>query len=406
MPVPPHPATPAHRPRPGRTRRRVPALALVLVAQFLLAGILPAPDLKLPTPPWGRFSFKKGGTELVETAQAPAGPGGMCVLPSGDYVISCHPFFQPQYRVMRLDRGGQWTPFPNEAMNTPGSGDPNLLDSVIGIACDPRGIVWILDNGWRSGSDSKLIAWDTKRNEHHKTLIIGSGALAPNSFLTNLVLDPTGPHIYITDPSDGITSALIVVNTETGLTRRVLQGDRSVQKDPDLDLIVGGQVVTVRRPDGAIATPSSGVSPIAIDRKGEWLYYGPRNGTSLYKIKTELLARSDIAPHVLSTQVVGVAPKPICDSMVIDGAGRIYYGDIGNGLIDYVSPDDNYLNLFQSVTDGRITWPGGLVIGPDGQLHFFCSQLHRTPFFNSGKDVTAPPFSIFKTRLAPGRFRL
>ncbi len=59
-------------------------------------------------------------------------------------------------------------PFPNEAMNTPGSGDPLLLDSVVGVACDSRGIVWMLDNGRRSGSAAKLVAWD-KRNEHLKS---------------------------------------------------------------------------------------------------------------------------------------------------------------------------------------------------------------------------------------------
>jgi len=76
-------------------------------------------------------------------------------------------------------------------------------------------------------------------------------------------------------------------------------------------------------------------------------------------------------------------------------------GDEYGGSIDYVAPEDNFLNLRLLLEDPRIMWPGGLVIGPDGLLHFFASQLHRTPFFNSGKDVTAPPFSIFKIRPLP-----
>ncbi len=377
---------------------------LVLVLVALWAGPLPAPDLKLlPFPP--KNFFKKGGEELLETGRAPAGPAGLCVLPGGEYVVACHPFFQSQHRVVMLDKDKQWVPFPNEEMNTPGSGTPLFLDSVVALACDSRGIVWMLDNGRRSGGGATLVAWDTKRNQHHKVVVIDSLALVPNSFLSNLVLDPSGPHIYLADPADGLSSALILVNTETGLSRRVLQGDRSVQKDPEVDLIVGGEVVTVRRPDGTLASPLTGVSPLAIDRRGEWLYYGPRNGTSLYRIRTELLLRTDITPQVLASQVTGVSPKPICDSMAIDSRGQIYFGDIGNGLIDYVSPEDNYLKLRRLVQDPRIAWPGGLTIGSDGQLHFFSSQLHRSPFFNGGKDVAAPPFSIFKTRLpTTGRF--
>lgn len=358
------------------------------------------PSLKF-LKPLPRNPFQKSHDELLETAQAPAGPGGMCMLPAGDYIIACHPFFMPQQRVMRLGKDGQWLPFPNEAMNTPGSGDPLLLDSVLGIACDSRGVVWMLDNGRRSGTAAKLVAWDTKRDELHKVVVIDSLALNPNSFLTNLALDPVSPHVYLSDPADGVTSALIVVNTETGLARRVLQGDRSVQKDPELVLTVDGRQVEVRRPDGAVASPLTGVSPIAIDRKGEWLYYGARDGASLYKIRTEFLLRPDITPEVLATQVTGVSQKPVCDSMVIDSRGRIYFADIARGSIDYVTPEENFLNLRLLVQDPRLIWPGGLLIGPDGQLHFFSSQLHRTPFFNSGKDVTAPPFSIFKTRPLP-----
>lgn len=370
-------------------------VATVLV--FLVSGAF-GQGVKLPSLP---KIFKKPNDELLETTQAPAGPGGMCMLPSGDYVAACHPFFLPQFRVMSLGKDGQWKPFPNEAMNTPGSGDPLLLDSVLGIACDSRGIVWMLDNGRRSGSAAKLVAWDTKRGALHKVVVIDALALTQHSFLTNLALDPVGPYVYISDPADGVSSAIIVVNTESGLARRVLQGDRSVQKDPQIVLTVDGRQIEVRRPDGVVATPLTGVSPIAIDRRGEWLYYGARDGASLYKIRTQFLTDLSIAPQVLTTQITGVSQKPVCDSMTIDSRGRIYFADISRGSIDYVDPEENYLNLRLLVQDPRITWPGGLFIGPDGQLHFYSSQLHRTPFFNSGKDITAPPFPIFKTRPLP-----
>ncbi|MEX2581294.1 MAG: L-dopachrome tautomerase-related protein [Verrucomicrobiales bacterium] len=386
-------------PRPPLRSFRVCAALVTASMLFGFVSECPAPpDQWLPSLP---SFFKRNDNDLQEISQAPTGPGGMCILPSGEYIVSCHQFFLSQFRVMKLDDQGDWVPFPNEGMNTPGSGAPVELDSVLGVVCDPRGIVWMLDNGRRQDTPPKLVAWDTKRDDYHKVITINDNSLSPSSFPKNLVLDPAAPFIYISDPADGFASAIIVVDTSTGLTRRVLEGHRSVQMDPSITLELDGEPIEVHRPDGAIATPLTGVSPIAIDRKGEWLYYGPQKGSSLFKIKTELLRRNDLPANVLESQVIGVSPKPICDSMTIDSKGRIYFGDISRGSIDYVTPDEDYLNLRLLIRDPRIVWPSGLNIGPDGNLHFFGNQLHRTPFFNSGKDVSTPPFSIFETRPLP-----
>ncbi len=374
-------------------------IGLVVSSSIGSAQIKSLKDLK---PPKFDGLFKRAGNVLQETAQAPTGPGGMCILSSGEPIISCHQFFDPTVRVMKWNkRENAWEPFPNQQMNTPGSGAPVILDSVLGVASDSRGIVWMLDNGRRSDTPPKLVAWDTKKDQLHQVIVIHPQALSPRSFLKNLVLDPAGPFIYVSDPADGISSAILIVNTQTGLTRRLLEGHRSTQKEPNVALQLDGRSVLARRPDGQVATPLTGVSPIAIDRKGTWLYYGPRNGSSLFKIKTELLRDQALAPISLETQVQGVSPKPICDSIVIDSKGRIYFGDISRGSIDYVSPDDDFLNLRLLIQDPRIVWPGGLIIGPDGDIHFFSNQLHLTPFFNSGKDITAPPFSLFEAQPLP-----
>lgn len=402
---------------PSVLRQEPPRAARPRITGWLAAAVAfatglsaPAPvaaqDLKkLPSLPALPNFFKRADNDLIETAHAPVGPGDMAVLPGGEYIVSCHQFFHPQHRVLKLERGGAWVPFPNLSMNTPGSGNPAALDSVLGLAADSRGIVWMLDNGRRSDVPPKLVAWDTRRDELHRVIAIGPHALASTSFLRNLVLDPSLPYLYISDPADGAQSAIVVVNIETGLSWRVLEGHHSVQRDPGVQLELEGRPIAVRRPDGEPAHPLTGVSPIAIDRRGEWLYYGPRNGASLFRIRADLLRRQDIIASVLESQVAGVSPKPICDSMVIDARGRIYFGDISRGAIDYVSPDEDYLNLRLLVQDPRIAWPGGLLFGPDGNLHFFSSQLHRTPVLNGGKDASAPPFSIFQAKPLPvGRF--
>ena len=52
-----------------------------------------------------------------------------------------------------------------------------ILDSVLGIRCDPKGIVWMLDNGRRSDRPPKLVAWDSNRNQFHKVIELAAPAV-------------------------------------------------------------------------------------------------------------------------------------------------------------------------------------------------------------------------------------
>lgn len=384
---------------PGLKRGKwVVERSIILISLSLCLSVLqcPAPDFKVPSFP--QFFKGKGNDDLQEVGRAPTGPGGLCQLPNGDYIISCHQFFGHQYRVMRKSRDG-WAPFPNLEMNTPGSGSPIELDSVLGVVNDGN-IVWMLDNGRRSGKEPKLIAWDAKKEALHRIILLVP-SVKKTSILKNLVLDPNHPFIYISDPADGADSAIIVVDLQTGLSRRVLQGHVSVRNDPSVSIILDGKPLEARRADGQIATPLSGVSPFALDRKGEWLYYGPRNSTTLYRIKTDLLRRADLASATLNAHVKGFSPKPVCDSIVIDSKERIYFSDIGNSAVTYVTPDDGYLEIHSLVKDPRMVWPGGLLFGTDGQLHFFCNQLNRAPIFNGGRNQTSSPYYLFKIRALP-----
>lgn len=372
----------------------VPFVSLALL--FFFVHPCPAPDFKVPSFP--NFFKGRGNETLQEVGRAPTGPGGLCQLPNGDYIISCHQFFGHQYRVMRKSRDG-WEPFPNLEMNTPGKGHPVELDSVLGVVNNGN-VVWMLDNGRRSGKQPKLVAWDTKKDCLHRIILLNP-SVRETSILKNLVLDPNYPFIYISDPADGVESAIIVVNLDTGLSRRVLDGHTSVRSDPAVSIILDGKTVEARRADGKLAKPLSGVSPFALDRKGEWLYYGPRNSTTLHRIKTELLRLPNLPPSTLNANVKGFCPKPVCDSIAIDSKDRIYFSDIGNSAVTYVTPDDDYLEIHPLVMDPRMVWPGGLLFGTDGQLHFFCNQLNRAPIFNGGRNQTSSPYYLFKIRPLP-----
>ena len=351
--------------------------------------------------------FKKSNEGLETEVQTPCGPGGLTMTPSGDYIVSCHQFFNPTYAVLKLGRDGIWEPFPNVAMNTPGStGGLPVLDSVLGIACDDDGIVWMLDNGRRSETPPQLVAWDTEKGkdgDFHTVAPLVAPAVLKTSFLRGLALDPKEDFIYISDPANGEDAAIIVVDLGTGLTRRVLQGHFSVQPDPRQVLQLDGRPVQAKSADGRQVRPLSGVNPIAVGPHGKWLYFGPMHGSTLYRVETQFIRNPTLDSFQLAAKVQAFAVKPITDSLAIDDRENIYYGDLSYNAITYVTEEGNYLKPRVLVQDGRLIWPGGLTLGSDGKLHFFSNQLHRTPIYNSGKDVSAPPFEIFSVRPLPSR---
>ena len=350
--------------------------------------------------------FKRNNEMLEEVQRAPCGPGGMAITPKGDYIISCHQFFNPTYAVQRFNaKTGVWEPFPTLEMNTPGSGSPVVLDSVLGIQCDPEGIVWMLDNGRLTQREPpKLVAWDTDKHQLHRVLYLTPPAVLKTSFLFDLTLDPEEPFIYISDPANGNDAAIIVVDLTTGLTRRVLQGEDCVKPEPSLNLQLNGKSVESQSPDGTVVRPLSGAGPIVVDRKGEWLYFGPMMGTTLYRVRTEYLKDPVLHPTTLKSQVEGFSEKRIGGSITIDAKGNVYFADVQFGAIGFVTQDESPRRYRHRVQDGRIIWPGGLTFGPDGRIHFFSNQLHLSPLYNSGKDATVPPFEIFRVKPLSTRF--
>ena len=391
----------------GKIRRkknqRFAMMATSALACWAFAGSVPvqAQGLKFEFP----SLFKRNNETLEEIHRAPCGPGGMAITPKGDYIISCHQFFNPTYAVQRLNKNGVWEPFPTVEMNTPGSGSPVVLDSVLGIKCDAEGVVWMLDNARLTQREPpKLVAWDTHKNQLHKVLYLTPPAILKTSFLYDFSLDPDERHIYISDPANGDDAAIIVVDLLTGLIRRVLQGGESVKPEPNLILQLNGKSVESQSPDGSIVRPLAGAGPITVDRKGTWLYFGPMMGTTLYRVRTEYLKDANLHPTTLKSQVEGFSEKRIGGSITIDAKGNVYFADVQFGAIGYVTPDEQPRRYRHLVQDGRIIWPGGLTFGTDGRIHFFSTQLHLTPIYNSGKDATVPPYQIFRVKPLPTRF--
>ena len=113
------------------------------------------------------------GSSYDIVARLNQGPGNVTVTSSGRIIMSQHQFYEPQYSVVEYMGNDKVAPFPNLALNDRSTHSALTLDSVLGIRTDANGIVWILDNGMRSGITPKLVGWDTKKWTHQEAITIG-----------------------------------------------------------------------------------------------------------------------------------------------------------------------------------------------------------------------------------------
>lgn len=334
--------------------------------------------------------------KLDVAATLTQGPGGLSVIDDGGLVVSLHPFFETRERLIRIDRNGEWNPFPSIEMS---SGEPGrnsiALDSVIAVHSAEDGTLWLLDNGRRSESTPKLIAWNLDKNEIRQVIYLPSPATIDTSFLADFAIDPAEPFIYIADPAGGQDAALIVVDLSTGVSRRVLGGHLSVTPEA-IPLTVQGKTLVARRVDGSGAEPMAGVNPITVDRRGRTLYFGPMKGLRLYKIETDKLRDPGLPAEELNQAVAYYAVKPICDSITIDAKNNIYAADLSLNAITVIRPNSLKPEIY--IQDPRLCWPDGLCFGPDGRLYFFCSQVNRTVWFNGGVNHAEAPFTVFRIK--------
>ena len=334
-------------------------------------------------------------SRLEVVAELSQAPGNIAVTPEGRLIISQHALYMPPHPVIELLPDGSTKPFPNETWAVKPGKDGVGLTSVLGIQSDQQGIVWMLDNGMGS---SRLVAWDTRKDALHKIVEVTEPGRVYNSFFNDIALDPVHNTIFISDVASPQNSALVVVDLKTGKSRRLLEGHPSVVPDP-LPIVIGDKTMSVDK-EGK-GKPTIGVDAITIDTKSEWLYYGAAQSESLWRIRTADLVNDNLSDADLATKIERYGDRPICDGITIDGSGNVYITDLTNYAIGVVEPSGNYRILFRD--NKLLVWPDGMSFGPDGYIYVVVNQLHLSPVFNKGKNLSTLPYYVLRFKsLADG----
>lgn len=345
----------------------------------------------LATAPVGAASPEGAATWEIY-AQVQEGPGNIAVGPDGRVFLSLHQFFQPTFRVVEVSRDGTLKPYPNETWAKSPGPDGVGLNAVLGIRADAQHRLWMLDNG---GAVPKLVVWDTLADRlAHVIYLPPPHVSPPGAFHNDLALDPANARAYLADVGIGGRPGIVVVNLNTGLSRRVLEGHPSVQAEPNAPIEIDGKRPTMIR-DGKPVQPRVALNPITIDPAGEWVYYGAMNGNTLWRVPAKALADDRLSPEELAGQVQRYGDKPPSDGISVDSAGNVYITDVNASGIGVTGKDGTYRLLF---SDPRLSWPDAISAGPDGWMYVACNQLHLSPALNAGVNEARPPFLIIRFR--------
>jgi sugar lactone lactonase YvrE len=327
------------------------------------------------------------GLEVV--AELAIAPGNITFTQDGRLFLSLHQFYNPEIKVAEFTKDGL-VPFPHQTENAIVS-----FDTVLGIKSDSEGTVWMLDNGNQSKTIPKLVGWDTQRDRLSKIIYLPPPITLESSFVNDLAVDLTRSAIYISDPSAGNTAAIIRVDLKTGLATRILEGHPSTRPE-NIDLMVDGIPVQIEQENGSLIRPHLGVNGIALDAQNEWVYFCPMHSTSMYRVRSEDLSNPNLSGDELGSTVERYSDKPICDGIAIDRNNNIYLGDLAVNGIGMIGSDRSYQLL---VSDKKLSWTDSLWAGEDGYLYFDCNQLHLSAPLDAGKDISQPPYYIFRLKL-------
>lgn len=324
---------------------------------------------------------------------------GVAVTPVGRIFVSMHPLDAPKYRVVEVMANGSKQPFPT----TDWADGPEIgavgFSAVLGIHSDSKGIVWMLDMGGDKGP-VQIVAWDTVNNALFKQINIGPDALLDNSFPQDFAVDEARQKIYIADMTFGnfngaTRPAFIVLDLKTGRARRVLGGSNSLMP-LDQDVIINGVLLASKSDDGVRTKIRFGLNPIALDDKGQWLYFGSLTGTMVYRIPASALADSNQSDTELASLIEEFGPKHPSDGMVMAPGGGVLVTDLQNSAVG-LTTKDHYQTLVQ---DKQLSWPDSMAVN-DGWVYVTQDQLHLHPAFSAGSANAQPPYKLMRFYYQP-----
>lgn len=302
-----------------------------------------------------------------------------------------------------IERAGRVTlgPFPNWSLHA--LIRPDGLRNVLGFAIDSKNQLWALDMGFAAGDveaapgAQKLVIFDIESGrELRRYPLLDAVADRKTSFLNDLALDERRQLAYISDSGsraeNGAAGGIIVLDLQTGLSRRVLDRSPLTGDDPARPLFVNGEPAL---PGQALRV---GINGIALSPDGERLYWSITTGDAVYALDTRHIRGDAQPPADLEAHVIG--PVRIgggSDGMAVGPDGQIYVTNITLNRIQQIDPTSWGVRTL--VEGPEWIWPDTLAFDREGNLWASTNHLNHAFSGQMQFDTAKPNFRIFKIPL-------
>jgi sugar lactone lactonase YvrE len=378
----------------GICRKRKYVFLLIVVITLAMVGcrLRPVTYPMIPHPI---------GSGLFEFAELADQVTGIAVSAEGRNFVNFPRWVgNPQYSVAELMPDGSLRPYPDREWNSWDGTDAsagNHFVCVQSVYVDDDNYLWILDpaspglRGVVKGG-AKLVKVDPDTNKVEQVLKFDDSVALAASYLNDVRIDTMNDVAYI---SDSGTGAIIVVDLQTGLSRRLLADDPSTKAEPGEKLVIGGRELL----DESGKTPRIHVDGIALDPDNKFLYYHALTARTLYRIHTRYLKDAALTPAEVASHVEKLADTGPVDGMEIDQDFNLYFTSLEDSSVKRYRVYDG--SILAVAGNRLLRWPDSMCIGPDENLYVTASQIDGMPRFNHGKDKREPPYKIFRIWLGP-----
>jgi sugar lactone lactonase YvrE len=259
----------------------------------------------------------------------------------------------------------QLVPYPDEEWNNWGTSTPphNHFVCVQSVYIDKENYLWVLDPASIGGSvvqgGAKLLKIDLSTDSIIQTIYFNDEVAPVQSYLNDIRVDTEEDYAYITDSSIG---AIIVIDLNTGESRRLLASHFSTKAE-NISLIINGQTINfVVHSDG-----------LALTNDRNYLYYKALTGYSLYRINTQALKDTLLTNNELEQEVEFISETLPCDAIEFDPDDYLYFTSIQDNSIYRMLPGEE---LSLVVSDDRLKWPDSFSITSSGDIYVTTSRIY------------------------------
>lgn len=375
---------------------RLPPLGLCVLAVVTAA---PADESKLSS------ARPEGKLELVATFDGPM-PTGVTVSQKGRVFVNYPRWGDPVEFTTAEVKDGKATAFPPDINKYDKARPGETLVSVQSVVVDPADRLWLLDTGsieFGPPTGSKLVGVDITTDKVFKVIPFPPEVALKTTYLNDIRFDlrkGTAGVAYITDSSGNGPNGIIVVDLDSGKSRRRLNDHPSTKAVKNFLPIVEGRPLMERKPNVLPKHLSLGSDGIAISHDGKHLYYCPLASRHLYRVPTDALLDEKRSDDEVGKAVDDLGDRGFAsDGLESDDKGRIYLTDYEHNAILRRALDGQYETVAH---DPRMLWPDTMSVAADGYLYLTANQLHRQKNYQNGKDLREKPYALFRVKVDAG----